>query len=405
MLQFRKLRIKYKLMLVVILTTSLGLLISVAGVIAFDRVKQREILVEEMTILTQVIGARSAAALSFMDQASARENLSYLLLRDSITSACIHDRNGDIFAKVDAGRAGESAFCPESPGEPGAQFSSRYLDVVEPIRLNNQSIGYLTVRTDLSDLGARLRGQVVANVGILVLSLIAALAITSRLQQAFYRPIVALGQTAHLVTHEGNYGVRASTDNEDELGEAVAAFNTMLGRIEQDQEKLTNMAYFDTLTELPNRRRFSEELEQAIGKAARTGKRVALIFVDLDKFKQVNDTLGHDVGDLFLQSCADRLRAAMPVGGMAYRLAGDEFTVMLEGVRFISEAEDTAKQIFQQFAGQFVWPGGTLNMSVSLGIALSNDGDTVGSLLKKADMALYQAKDAGRNNYQIFREK
>lgn len=403
MFQFRKLSIKYKLMLVVILTTTLGLVISVAGVIAYDRVKQREILAEEMTILAQVIGTRSAAALSFMDQATARENLSALMLRNSITSACIHDRNGEIFVQVDAGRHGERSYCPSSPGEPGAEFSERYLDVVEPIRLNNQNIGHLTVRTDLSDLGARLRGQVMANVGILVLSLVAALLITSRLQRAFYRPIVELGQTAHLVTHEGNYAVRASTENEDELGEAVAAFNTMLGRIQQDQAKLTNMAYFDTLTELPNRRSFSEQLERAILASRQSGKRVGLIFVDLDKFKDVNDTLGHDVGDLFLQACAERLRGAMPEGGTAYRLAGDEFTVMLEGVERVSQAEETARAIFAGFAEPFVWSGGALPMSVSLGIALSEPGDNLTSLLKKADMALYQAKDAGRNNYQIFR--
>ncbi|MDX1587838.1 MAG: diguanylate cyclase [Oleiphilaceae bacterium] len=403
MFQFRKLSIKYKLMLVVILTTTLGLVISVAGMIAYDRVKQREILAEEMTILAQVIGSRSAAALSFMDQTSARENLSALLLRDSITSACIHDRNGEVFAKVDAGRHGERAYCPDTPGEAGAAFSERYLDVVEPIWLNNQNIGHLTVRTDLSDLGARLRGQVMANVGILILSLVAALLMTSRLQRAFYRPIVELGQTAHLVTHEGNYSVRASTDNEDELGEAVAAFNTMLGRIQQDQAKLTGMAYFDTLTELPNRRSFTEQLEAALLRVRDRSTRVALIFVDLDKFKDVNDTLGHDVGDLFLIACAKRLRGAMPDGGTAYRLAGDEFTVMLEGVGRVSQAEDTARAIFDGFAEPFVWPGGTLPMSVSLGIALSEPGDSQTSLLKKADLALYQAKDAGRNNYQIFR--
>lgn len=402
MFRFRKLSIKYKLMLVVILTTSLGLVISVASMVVYDREKQREILSEEMTVLTQVIASRSAAALSFNDEIRATENLAALLFRRSIVSACMFGRSGRLFAKALAADA--PVQCEAQPRPEGWYFEGGYLVVSQPVILNRQRIGTVVVRTDLSDLDRRLTNQVIANALILILALFAALLLTSRLQRMIYQPIISLGEVAHKVTFDGNYSTRASTTNEDEIGETVHAFNAMLTRIEQDKKQLTAIAYYDTLTMLPNRRSFTERLEKLLEDASSgvSEGRVGIIFVDLDRFKQVNDTLGHDVGDLFLQSCARRLESAMPANGTAFRLAGDEFTVLQTDIVREEDLAATARRILENFEPPFNWPGGKLNMSASIGGALSEASDDASSLLKKADLAVYRAKDEGRNNYQFY---
>jgi diguanylate cyclase (GGDEF)-like protein len=403
MFRFRKLSIKYKLTLVVVLTSMLGVMISLAGTIIYDREKQRQILSEEMEILTRVIASRSSAALSFNDQVRATENLSALLLRDSIVSACMYTSGGSLFARAVKPRGEET--CEQRPPQTGHYFEGNYLTVAEPVMLNRQQIGSVVVRTDLNDLDQRLANQVVASLVILVLALFAAMLMTSRLQRMIYEPIVRLGEVAHKVTFDGNYSIRASTRNEDEIGETVSAFNAMLTRIEQDKRQLTSMAYYDTLTMLPNRRSFTEQLStllEELASSSRRHGRLGVIFVDLDYFKEVNDTLGHDVGDQFLEVCARRLEISMPDNGKAFRLAGDEFTILLTGVQSEDELENTAQQILRNFKEPFVWTGGELAMSASLGGALSEPGDDVPSLLKKADLAVYQAKHGGRGNYRFF---
>lgn|GEM_PF-1312508 len=402
MLKFRRLSIKYKILSVVVLTTGLSLLLSYTGVFANDRAYQRDILGQEMQVLARVISARSAAALSFNDKVRATENISTLLFRNSVTNACIYDAFGRKFVHINADAANHGE-CPSAPAPEGAHFQSDYLDVVEPITLNGIKIGSLLVRTDLTELESRVMDQFLRNVAIGIVALLTALLVSARMQRAIYRPIVELGEVAHLVTHKNNYAIRATTDNEDELGETVRAFNSMLSKIERDKVRLTEMAYLDPLTELPNRRRFNEHLAEALEDARVRGYRVGVIFVDLDEFKQVNDQLGHDVGDLYLQAVAQRLQAALPENASAYRLAGDEFTVLLTGATDIMELEDIAKQVFHEMEPPFVWSQGSRQMKASLGLAFSRNSDTAQELVKRADTAVYQAKDAGRNTYRICR--
>ena len=127
MMEFRKLKIKTKLIVVVLLTSTIGLLFTGAGVLTLDRVKQKEILAEEMSILARVIASRSAAALSFRDQARAKDNLTSLLVRESVEFACMYDMNRIVFASVQR-NSEVTAACPDQPREPGEYFYEGYLD-------------------------------------------------------------------------------------------------------------------------------------------------------------------------------------------------------------------------------------------------------------------------------------
>ena len=170
--------------------------------------------------------------------------------------------------------------------------------------------------------------------------------------------------------------------------------------------RLNYLAQYDSLTEIPNRQYFQEQLERATARARREGRKVALFFLDLDQFKVINDTLGHDAGDRLLREMAARLRRSIRAGDVLARLGGDEFAILLEGLDGALEAETIAKAILEVIAEPFSIDGREVTMTTSIGITIyPNDNSDVATLLKNADIAMYQAKDQGRNNFKFFTER
>ncbi|RVU31399.1 ABC transporter substrate binding protein [Neptunomonas marina] len=169
------------------------------------------------------------------------------------------------------------------------------------------------------------------------------------------------------------------------------------------QEQIEQLAFYDPLTRLGNRRLFREQLESELKKAARRDTLFALFYLDLDNFKQVNDTLGHDVGDRLLQTVADRLRYVLRNSDFIARLGGDEFIALLPDVSGPKEAQVVADKLLKALC-QPIYLGNTeVDVTVSLGITLAPlDGDDWSVLMKNADLAMYRAKHEGRNNYQFF---
>jgi diguanylate cyclase (GGDEF)-like protein/PAS domain S-box-containing protein len=180
---------------------------------------------------------------------------------------------------------------------------------------------------------------------------------------------------------------------------------TDISERKRSEEEIRRIAYYDALTKLPNRAFFLEQLGRNIAAARRTDRRSALLFCDLDNFKDVNDSLGHDKGDLLLQGIAERLSACIRKGDTLGRLGGDEFVLLLPKVESSRDAVMVARKIKDQLARPFDLDGQEVYTSPSIGIAFyPDDGDTVSTLLKHADMAMYAAKSKGRNRYQFFSE-
>ncbi|MDF5734151.1 MULTISPECIES: EAL domain-containing protein [unclassified Nostoc] len=172
---------------------------------------------------------------------------------------------------------------------------------------------------------------------------------------------------------------------------------------QQVEEKIRYQALHDVLTGLPNRLLFNELLGKTLPNATRNGESLAVIFVDLDRFKVINDTLGHTLGDLLLQSVAQRLQDSLRGGDTIARWGGDEFTILLPRINDIEEVTLVANRILQALEDAFHLQGHELYVTASLGIALldGNSPDTE-TLIQHADAALYYAKDKGRNNYQFY---
>jgi len=168
-------------------------------------------------------------------------------------------------------------------------------------------------------------------------------------------------------------------------------------------ERMEYLATHDGLTGLPNRVMFDELLNKALADAHRSQTKMAVLFLDLDKFKQVNDTLGHDVGDLLLQHVANALQALLRAGDIVARQGGDEFTMVLPNLTSTQDAIQLASKILHALEQPCTLKGHELKNTISIGIALyPDDGADINSLLKHADVALYRAKQAGRNNFQLY---
>jgi diguanylate cyclase (GGDEF)-like protein/PAS domain S-box-containing protein len=171
----------------------------------------------------------------------------------------------------------------------------------------------------------------------------------------------------------------------------------------QAQERLHHLAHHDALTELPNRVLFLERLNQALQRSGKSERIIGVMFLDLDRFKLLNDTLGHDVGDRFLKGIAARLRAAVREGDTVARLGGDEFAILLNQVAQPEDITLVANKILRVFAAPFDVGGHQHYLTASIGISLyPNDGADAATLLKHADNAMYRAKDLGKNTYQFY---
>lgn len=175
----------------------------------------------------------------------------------------------------------------------------------------------------------------------------------------------------------------------------------------KDSEKqIEHLAYYDTVTGLPNRTLLMDRLHQALLLAHREGRKLALLFLDIDNFKDLNETQGHDVGDKFLQEVARRLHGCLRESSTLARVGGDEFVVLLTSINEEEEVAATARDVQALFGDPFLIDGRDFYSSTSTGIAMyPEDGGDVESLLKCADAALYHAKSEGKSNYQFFSQE
>ncbi|MES2127742.1 MAG: EAL domain-containing protein [Pseudomonadota bacterium] len=171
----------------------------------------------------------------------------------------------------------------------------------------------------------------------------------------------------------------------------------------QSEALIWQQANFDTLTQLPNRRMFHDRLEHDILKCRRDGLRIAILFIDLDHFKEVNDTLGHHQGDVLLVDAARRIRSCVRESDTVARLGGDEFTVILAELEDVNRVDAIAQQILDVLQAPFALGQEQAFVSASIGITLyPDDARDIGDLLKHADQAMYAAKGAGRNRFSYF---
>jgi len=201
-------------------------------------------------------------------------------------------------------------------------------------------------------------------------------------------------------------GITAVLDDEGDLASYVCFFTDISER-KASEQRIHRLAYYDALTHLPNRSLFQDRLHSALQQAERQQAWVVLMFLDLDRFKPINDSLGHAAGDRMLQEMATRLLACVSDDDTVARMGGDEFTLLLQPSPTrqiaLNRAVNVAEQILNSLVTPFVLEGREFFVTASIGIALSpQDGNELSQLMKNADTAMYHAKERGKNNFQFY---
>ncbi|MEP6604806.1 MAG: diguanylate cyclase [Nitrosospira sp.] len=179
-----------------------------------------------------------------------------------------------------------------------------------------------------------------------------------------------------------------------------------ISQLKESQERIQHLANYDELTELPNRRLLADRMNIAIAHAARCSGRLALLFLDLDRFKPVNDSLGHDVGDKLLKAVAERMQGMVRLTDTTSRFGGDEFIILLSQIDVAENAACVAEKLLMAVSRPYKIGGHVMALTASIGIAIYPEhGKEPSTLLRKADISMYAAKKAGRNQYRFYDEE
>jgi len=237
------------------------------------------------------------------------------------------------------------------------------------------------------------------------------------LQRLVISPLHRLGTLSREIGR-GNLDIKSGFDTKDEIGTLATALEDMAGSLRKSDEQIRYVAYHDTLTGLPNRAMFQEYLNHVIAHAERNQREFALLFLDVDDFKRINDTLGHETGDHLLQQVTGRLAGCLRdadyvarIGGLVEpdeflaRLGGDEFIILLPDINDRHAPGHLAHRLIEALSQPFFLSDHEFYVSASIGITLyPSDGREGHELVKNADIAMYHAKEHGKNNYQYYLE-
>jgi diguanylate cyclase (GGDEF)-like protein len=393
--------------LLALLTSSIVSITLMAAFFGYDSVSTRAQLQNRLASLADIVGQNSAAALVFDDRAAAAEVLQALRAENSIVSACLYQPSGRLFA--DYGRGDAVHDCPARLQEQQGETRG-FLRVKRTIARQGDVAGTLILQSDLQEIEKRWRRLLRIAGYLLLVALLVGGGVGSLLQRRISQPVRALAAAMQKVTEHQDFSERVEPSGRDEIARLGAGFNSMLRELErQAAEKrafaaqLQHQALNDDLTGLPNRRLLADRLSHSIAMAERQGLQVALIYIDLDGFKLINDSLGHSIGDLLLRQVGSRLQSRVRQSDTLARLGGDEFAVVITGMGAESEAAQAAGALLEALTPPFFIEHHEIAISASIGISLfPKDGTTPMMLLQQADSAMYAAKKLGKNRVVYF---
>lgn len=347
--------ISYRLAMASIAAAASALLLAVVLLIAVEFFSLRSTLLDESRVKAELIADNISAALVFQDATTAAEIIRTLRASPVVKSASVIDSDNVTVASFphgfatppDAGRFGKD----------GYRFSLKQLEMLTPVSHQGEQIGHIYIVVSMQALYRQLGLFSLASLSIAILAMIIAYTLLSRVRHS----------------------------------------------VSQAEQKLTHLAHVDAVTGLANRNAFNERLEFAIREAEKFAETLAILLLDLDNFKQVNDTLGHQAGDEMLRIIGQRIVKTLRRDDIVARLGGDEFAIILRNVGAHNEATMVCNKLVDAIAQPVQVEGHDFFVTASIGVAFyPEDGNNSAALTKNADTAMYQAKNAGKNAFEVF---
>jgi diguanylate cyclase (GGDEF)-like protein len=362
-----------------------------------------------------VLANSVASSLVFSDKKSASQELAIFARRQEVLYVALYDQSAQPFAKWSLhANAPSPALDVRSIEHSDTDW--QHLDLQVPVMLHQEQVGTLRVQESLG----RVNQAVGWLIGLLALVTVLTLLLAARglrmVQKRVLAPIIELSELADYAARHQDYSQRGTIYQQDEVGRLTERLNELFKRTEIWQGELTRqlereqktgaalkqLAHHDSLTGLPNRLYFQHELPILLSQSEQKNQQLALMFIDLDNFKTVNDSWGHDYGDEVLRIVAKRMQQVMRSHDRLCRLGGDEFAALVPGITDSASTEHLAIRLIEAVQQPIIVQQQLMPVGATVGIAIfPSDAPDAAQLLQRSDEAMYAAKKAGKNTYRL----
>jgi len=409
---YNRLSIAKKLQFIGVTTLALVGNISIVLILLFEFYNERHLLESHVKTLSMVIADNIAPALLFDDKDQVQKILQTLQHKQEVQYAYVYnEKHQELGAYQNIQSRGLDRDCLEAiKSSDTLIWEGLQLYIQTPVKADGQVVGTVVIVASIYAFIYQMLIEILILLLIVTIAILATYKHRKKLLESILGPIGELNALTSEIIKTKNLRTKIPVYNEDEIGELAKNFNVMLEKLDlshselnRQKDTLAYKAHHDALTGLPNRALFNDRLEQAISKARRHKEEIAIFFIDLDHFKEINDTLGHEMGDEVLKFFAQRLKDSVRTEDTIARMGGDEFMVIMENLQTSDAISVVANKIVSIVKEPIVLGEKRLHLGASIGISVyPHNGESSEVLLKNADSAMYKAKDAGRDNYQFY---
>lgn len=407
--------IKGRLLLSILVIHSL-----LMGLVVYDLIdRQHDFMAEQLsrkaTSFASLISSNAAMPMQNNDLAALDDLLKEIGTLPDVSMIFLMDRDGQIRASYPEGYFNQVLTDTLSVGmlqglksnkeEHYKRVHDSLTDVIHPIRIEGQTIGYCRVILNNATMSGELTLVTQKGVFYIIAAVVLGVFLAWLVVRQMTSRITVLSEAAAQLTQKNFDVTIPEYTGEDEISKMGNAFHVMVESLRAYVKRLAYRADHDELTELPNRRLFLDRLDQAIKHAQRSGSQVAVLFIDLDHFKEINDSLGHLIGDQVLIHVASMIKTHLRDIDTISRLGGDEFSLIIDSLEGIERVSAVAEKLVTLLQHPICIDKRELYVTCSIGISIyPNDGELPENLLRNADSAMYKAKSEGRNSYQFYTE-
>ena len=410
---FEKRVIKEKLLLMHFLVVGFAMLFLFVLTVAYQYLTYKNELISNLNSQISVIESNLGSAIAFEDMATANEIFQTLRLDKSVVQAYVQLENHKIFAEYHSKNKTGGVNLPLSK----SVITIGDVHITRAIIVNGISLGSVYVDANLNQVQHRINIFSLSLMFAMSVAVLLAKYVSDILSRYITEPIISLEQLVTKITKNHDYLQRSMIHSNDEIGALSTGINNMLDGIQQRDNKLLEeldrraivelkldrLAYIDHQTELSNRHAFTACINRLMGLGEEAVEHFYLLLLDLDNFKVVNDSFGHDVGDQLLWQCGQRLHWMLNENDDVFRIGGDEFAIVLKDVKSIHDVEKICSRITETISQKFMVNGHEIFIGVSIGITqYQNHNFSESHLIKNADAAMYWAKSAGKNTYKFY---
>lgn len=361
---------------------------------------------QEIRTQTEMMRDSAAAAVAFHDKKAAQEVLQALKSAHDILEAYLILPDNEMLASYLTGDAIEKKYLSLfDPAKSSSEtISWRTIRLTKPIVLRSEVVGTAYIIGSLDSFYTKLGWYIASTLFATLFALILGRLLAIRISKSITEPLSHLISTTKRITTSNDYTTEFTIEaSQDEVGDLSIAFKEMMSQIKKRDLSLQQLAYYDRVTNLPNRHYFEEKISQAIENAQRYGTSFYLMMLDLDDFKIVNDTLGHAMGDMLLLRIGERLMLTLRNSDAIFRIGGDEFAVIVENIPDEQSIQYVAQKVINAISEPIMLEQDKVRVGVSVGISqYPLFAQTKTALISTADTAMYGAKNRGKNSFEMY---